>query len=91
MGPLAIRGSASIAEASIAGVATQSLELEGFLRDGRFQANAALTPLQGSMRLKARGHLGGRMHSAIKAEGLDVTWLTLLARQLRGHDSHPGP
>ena len=90
MGPLAIRGSAAIAEASMAGVAVQSLELEGSLGDGRFQANAALTPLQGSIQLKAHGYLGGRMHSGIKAEGLDVTWLTLLARQLRGSDPYPG-
>ena len=40
--------------------------------------------------LKARGDLGGRMHSAIEAEGLDVTWLTRLARQLRGSDPRPG-
>jgi translocation and assembly module TamB len=74
----------------MAGVAMQSLEVEGSLSDGRFKADAALTPLQGSIRLKARGHLGGRMHSSIKAEGLDVTWLTLLARQLRGSDPYPG-
>ncbi len=90
MGSLAIRGSAAITEASMAGVAVQSLELEGSLGDGRFQANAALTPLQGSIRLKARGDLGGRMHSGIQAEGLDVTWLTLLARQLRGSAPYPG-
>lgn len=90
MAPLAIRGSAAIADPSMAGVAMQSLEVEGSLSDGRFKADAALTPLQGSIRLKARGHLGGRMHSSIKAEGLDVTWLTLLARQLRGSDPHPG-
>ncbi|WP_390128494.1 translocation/assembly module TamB domain-containing protein [Synechococcus sp. HIMB2401] len=90
MGPLAIRGSAVIADGSMAGVAVQSLELEGSLGDGRFQADAALTPLQGSIRLKARGDLGGWMHSGIEAEGLDVTWLTLLARQLRGSDPEPG-
>ena len=90
MGPLAIRGSASIAEPSVAGIAMQSFEVEGFLTDGRFQADAALTPLQGSIQLKARGDLGGRMHSAIEAEGLDVTWLTRLARQLRGSDPRPG-
>ncbi|WP_115132436.1 translocation/assembly module TamB domain-containing protein [Synechococcus sp. N26] len=90
MGPLAIRGSAAISDASMAGVAVQSLELEGSLGDGRFQADAALTPLQGSIRLKAHGDLGGWMHSGIEAEGLDVTWLTLLARQLRGSDLHPG-
>ena len=89
-GPLAIRGSAVIADGSMAGVAVQSLELEGSLGDGRFQADAALTPLQGSIRLKARGDLGGWMHSGIEAEGLDVTWLTLLARQLRGSDPEPG-
>ena len=49
-----------------------------------------LTPLQGSIQLKARGELGGRMHSAIEAEGLDVTWLTRLARLLRGSDPRPG-
>ena len=90
MGPLAIRGSAVIADGSMAGVAVQSLELEGSLGDGRFQADAALAPLQGSIRLKARGDLGGWMHSGIEAEGLDVTWLTLLARQLRGSDPEPG-
>ena len=90
MGPLEIRGSASIAEPSLAGVAMQSVEVEGGLTDGRFQADAALTPLQGSIQLKARGDLGGRMHSAIEAEGLDVTWLTRLARQLRGSDPRPG-
>ncbi|MCB4429166.1 translocation/assembly module TamB [Synechococcus sp. MU1643] len=90
MAPLAIRGSAAIFEPSMEGVAMQSLEVEGSLSDGRFQADAALTPLQGSIRLKARGHLGGRMYSSIKAEGLDVTWLTLLARQLRGSDTYPG-
>ncbi|WP_392347600.1 translocation/assembly module TamB domain-containing protein [Parasynechococcus sp.] len=90
MGPLAIRGSAAIAEASMAGVAVQSLEVEGSLRDGRFQADAALTPWQGSVRLKARGHLDGRMYSAIEAEGLDVTWLTFLARQFRGRDPYSG-
>ncbi|MEC8733279.1 MAG: translocation/assembly module TamB, partial [Cyanobacteriota bacterium] len=90
MGPLAIRGSAAMSDASMAGVAVQTLELEGSLGDGRFQANAALTPLQGSIRLKARGDLGGWMHSGIEAEGLDVTWLTLLARQLRGSDPDPG-
>ena len=46
--------------------------------------------MEGSIRLKARGDLGGWMHSGIEAEGLDVTWLTLLARQLRGSDSEPG-
>ena len=90
MGPLAIRGSAVISDGPMAGVAVQSLELEGSLGDGRFQADAALTPLQGSIRLKARGDLGGWMHSGIEAEGLDVTWLTLLARQLRGSDPEPG-
>lgn len=90
MAPLAIRGSAAIAEPSLAGVAMKSLDLEGSLTDGRFQADAALMPLQGSIRLKARGDLGGRMHSAIEAEALDLTWLTLLARQLRGSDSRPG-
>ena len=89
MGPLAIRGSAAMSDASMAGVAVQTLELEGSLGDGRFQANAALRPLQGSIRLKARGDLGGWMHSGIEAEGLDVTWLTLLARQLRGSDPEP--
>ncbi len=90
MGPLAVSGSVAIAEPSMAGVAIESLDVEGFLNDGRFQADAALTPLQGIIRLKARGDLGGRMHSAIEAEGLDVTWLTLLARQLRGSDPRPG-
>ena len=75
MAPLAIRGSAAIAGPSLAGVAMESLNLEGSLTDGRFLADAALTPLEGSIRLKARGDLGGRMHSAIEAEGLDVTWL----------------
>ncbi|WP_186515065.1 translocation/assembly module TamB domain-containing protein [Synechococcus sp. A15-44] len=90
MAPLAVSGSAAIAEPSLAEVAMESLNLEGSLTDGRFQADAALMPLQGSIRLKARGDLGGRMHSAIEAEGLDLTWLTLLARQLRGGDSQPG-
>ncbi|WP_038557265.1 translocation/assembly module TamB domain-containing protein [Synechococcus sp. KORDI-52] len=90
MAPLAIRGSAAIAGPSLAGVAMESLNLEGSLTDGRFLADAALTPLEGSIRLKARGDLGGRMHSAIEAEGLDVTWLTFLARQLRGGDSSVG-
>ena len=90
MAPLAVSGSAAIAEPSLAGVAMESLNLEGSLTDGRFQADAALMPLQGSIRLKARGDLGGRMHSAIEAEAIDLTWLTLLARQLRGGDSQPG-
>ncbi len=90
MAPLAISGAASIAEPSLAGVAMESLDLEGSLTDGRFKADASLMPLQGSIRLKARGDLGGRTHSAIDAEGLDLTWLTLLARQLRGGDSQPG-
>ena len=90
MAPLVVKGTAAIAEPSLAGVAMASLNLEGALTDGRFQADAALRPLEGSIRLKARGDLGGRMHSTIEAEGLDVTWLTLLSRQLRGTASRPG-
>ena len=91
LAPLAVSGSASIAEPSLAGVAMESLNLEGVLADGRFQADAALMPREGSLRLKARGDLGGRMQSEIEAQGLDVTWLTLLARQLKGHDRPSGP
>nr|WP_115093644.1 translocation/assembly module TamB domain-containing protein [Synechococcus sp. UW106] len=90
MAPFAFSGSAAIAEPSLAGVAMESLNLEGSLTDGRFQADATLIPLVGSIRLKGRGDLGGQMHSQIEAEGLDVTWLTLISRQLRGNDSHPG-
>jgi len=90
LAPLVLRGSAAIAEPGVAGVAMESLNVEGSLTDGRFQADAELMPLEGSMQLTARGELGGRMHSAIEAEGLDVTWLTLLARQLRGGDPYSG-
>jgi translocation and assembly module TamB len=90
MAPFAVSGSAAIAEPSLAGVAMESLNLEGSLTDGRFQADATLMPLVGSIRFKGRGDLGGQMHSQIKAEGLDVTWLTLISRQLRGNDTHPG-
>ena len=41
----------------------ESLDLEGS-RDGRFQANADVMPLEGSIRL-SHGDLGGRMHSTI--------------------------
>ena len=89
MVPLDLNGKVAIAEASLAGVAMASLNLEGALTNGRFQADAELMPLEGSIRLKARGALGGRTHSTIEAEGLDVTWLTLLSRQLRGSDALP--
>ena len=90
MGPFAVSGSAAIAEPSLAGVAMESLNLEGSLKDGRFKADATLTPLDGSIRLKGRGDLGGRIYSQIEAEGLDVTWLSLISRQLRGNDLNPG-
>ena len=83
--PLAVQGSVAISQPSLAGVAMKRLNVDGSLTDGRFQVDAAIMPLQGSINLKAQGDLGGRMHSAIQAEGLDVTWLTLLARQLRGN------
>ena len=51
---LSANGSA-VAELSLAGVAMESLNLEGDLADGRFQAEAALMPREGSLRLKARG------------------------------------
>mgnify|MGYP007000258285 len=44
LAPLSVSGSASIAEPSLAGVAMESLNLEGVLADGRFQADAALMP-----------------------------------------------
>ena len=83
MAPFAVSGSAAIAEPFLAGVAMERFNLEGDLTDGRFQADVDVMPLEGSIRLKARGELGGRMRSTIEAQGLDVTWLTFLSRQLK--------
>ena len=88
--PLEVSGSVAIAEPSLAGVSMERLSLDAALTNGRFQADAALIPLQGSIRVKARGAVAGRIHSSIDAKGLDVTWLNLLARQLRGSDPRPG-
>ena len=90
LSPLSLRGSVAIAEPFLAGVAMESINLEGGLTDGRFQAEATLKPKTGTIRLTANGDLGGRLQSRIEAKGLDVTWLTLLSRQLRGSDPRPG-
>ena len=60
------------------------------LQNSRFEADAVLSPLLGSLTINAKGVVNGSLNSRVDANGLDVNWLLGLSRQLRGPDRLDG-
>jgi translocation and assembly module TamB len=88
--PLSLNGRLTVEAPRIGALAMQKAVLEGALQNSRFEADAVLSPLLGSLTINAKGVVNGSLNSRVDANGLDVNWLLGLSRQLRGPDRLDG-
>ena len=88
--PLSLNGRLTVEAPRIGALAMQKAVLEGGLQNSRFEADAVLSPLLGSLTINAKGVVNGSLNSRVDANGLDVNWLLGLSRQLRAPDRVDG-